>query len=195
MPPAQLFSHYRVNANLLSFLLHCELSKQTESCVPDTRCSAWHIVGAQKFFSFNWIFVTVSFAIFLTLPLFCTVDHFMHIYTSSLNISIFRTGACYIYPHISIISRTAPCLQSVFSFLVCKTWIKWQLLHRVAIKIEIWKMLCKLQSAMQMLIWILWEEVGGNSRYKENSFGVRCSGLKSYLRHILCQLRYIPSGP
>lgn len=47
---------------------------------------------------------------------------------------------------------TAPCLQSVLPFLICKRRVKWQLAHRVAIKTEICKMLCKPQSAMQMLV-------------------------------------------
>ena len=35
---------------------------------------------------------------------------------------------------------------------ICKATVKWQLPHRVAIKTEICKMLCKPQSAMQMLV-------------------------------------------
>lgn len=41
---------------------------------------------------------------------------------------------------------------SQYCFLICKTRVKWQLPHRVAIKTEICKMLCKPQSAMQMLV-------------------------------------------
>lgn len=53
-------------------------------------------------------------------------------------------------------------------------------------------MLCKPQSALQMLVWILWEEFGGSSRYKElylesdalgsnHTLGTYCVNLDKFL--------------